>query len=108
MGSERRPLELNETKDDKEDRKSAFINGGRRLGILTWKYERLPQRYQGWAPIQYRRNFLLLRIQPNGTQKDSGTGSKDVTLFRVLRRSRVHLTSFTEYNIVSIRMSLGT
>ena len=84
--------------------RSTSINGRRRFGTLTWMYERPPQRYQGCAPIQYRKNFLLLKPQPNGTQKNSRTGSRDVTLSRILHQSEAHLTSFTEFDIVSVRM----
>ncbi len=60
--------------------RSASINGGRRFETLIWMYERLPRRYQGCVPIQYRKNFLLLKPQPNVIQKNSGTGSRNVTL----------------------------
>ncbi len=58
--------------------RSALINGGRRFRTLTWMYKRPLRRYQGCASIQYRKNFLLLKSQPNGTQKNPGTRSKDV------------------------------
>ncbi len=57
-------------------RRSASINIGGRFGILTWMYKRPLQRYQGFALIFCRQNFLLFKPEQRLTSKISDLKNK--------------------------------
>ncbi len=103
MRSARRPLELKETKNDDEDRKERIYQWWEKIQDFDLDVRKTVAKISRMYTDTIQ-NFLLLKPQPNRTQKNSGTDSKDVTLSRILHQSGVHLTNFTEFDKVSVRM----
>ena len=104
MGSARRPLELKEIKNNDEDRKERIYQRWEKIRDFDLDVQKTAAKISRMCTDKVQKEFLSVKPQPNRTQKNSGTGSRDVTVSNILHQSIAHLTSFTEFDTMSVRM----
>ena len=108
MGSARRPPELKETSNDDEDRKERIYQRWEKVRDFNLDVRKTAAKISRMCADTAQKEFLAVKTSTRWDPRNSGTGSRSVTPFRISHRIGMHLTGFTLSDTVSVRMSPHT